>query len=303
LRIGFREHSATMTIFDAITERIERAEALDAPAGFARDTVSKVLTNHRVKDALHGVWLGHALHPALAQLALGSFTSASLLDGLRAGRRESSALIVTGLLSTLPTVASGWADYADAHEEQQRVGVIHAATNGTAVALFVTALVQRSRGGDGRLASILGGTVAGVGAWLGGHLAYRRSLGPNQGEPVPHIGPGDWQSLGPLLDLPDGSAVQRQAGAVDVLVVRRGDEVSVLSDRCPHLSAPLHEGELDCQGASAQITCPWHGSVFRVEDGSVVHGPATAPVPGFEVRVLEGVVEARVRTYPGVPAS
>lgn len=292
-----------MRIFDAITDGLDRAEVLDRPAGLARDAVSKVLTNPTVKDALHGVWLGHPLHPALAQLTLGSFTSASLLDGLGAGRRESSALITAGLLGTLPTVAAGWADYADAHEEQQRVGVVHAATNGAAVALFVTALVQRSRGGDGRLASILGGAVAGVGAWLGGHLAYRRALGPNQGEPVPHTGPGDWQPLGLLVDLPDRSAVRRLAGAVEVLVVRRGDEVSVLSDRCPHLSAPLHEGELDCSGPSAQITCPWHGSVFRIDDGSVVHGPATAPVPGFETRVTGGVVETRVRIHPGVPAS
>jgi len=86
-----------------------------------------------------------------------------------------------------------------------------------------------------------------------------------------------------------------------VLVIRRGDEVTILSDRCPHLSAPLHDGELDC--ATGTITCPWHGSVFRVDDGSVVHGPATAPVPGFETRMADGVVETRVRTFPGVPAS
>jgi len=292
-----------MTILDAITGRLERAEVLDGVAGAARDAVSTLLANQTVKDALHGVWLGHSLHPALAQLTLGSFTSAALLDGLGAGRRESSALIATGLLSTLPTVAAGWADYADGHEEQQRVGIVHAATNGTAVALFATALVQRSRGGDGRLASILGGAIAGAGAWLGGHLAYRQTLGPNQAEAVPHTGPEDWQPLGPLTDLPDGRAIQRRAGDVEVLVVRRGENVSVLSDRCPHLSAPLHEGELDCSGATAEITCPWHGSVFRVDDGSVVHGPATAPVPGFATRVVDGILQARVLTFPGVPAS
>ncbi len=289
-----------MTILDALTDRLERAEALDGPAGAARDVVSRVLTNQTVKDALHGVWLGHALHPALASLTLGSFTSAALLDTIGAGRRESTVLITTGLLSAVPTAAAGWADYADGHEEQQRVGIVHAAGNATAVALFAVALVQRSHGGNGRVASILGGTVAGVGAWLGGHLAYRRTLGPNQGEAVDHIGPGDWQSLGELTDLPDGEAVRRHAGDVEVLVVRRGTDVSVLSDRCPHLSAPMHEGQLDC--GSGHITCPWHGSVFRL-DGSVVHGPATAPLPGFATRVVDGVVQARVLTYPGVPAS
>jgi nitrite reductase/ring-hydroxylating ferredoxin subunit/uncharacterized membrane protein len=286
---------------DMLVAGLERATVLDRPAGAARDVVQKLLANRTVKDALHGVWLGHPLHPALAQFTLGSFMSASVLDVIGAGRRESSALIAAGLSTTFPTVAAGWADYADSHEEQQRVGIVHAASNGTAVACFLTALVLRSRGRDGRVASIAGGVIAGLGAYLGGHLAYRQALGANHSEAIPHTGPGDWQPLGPLADIPDGSPVQHRAADTAVLVVRSGDSLSVLADTCPHLAAPMHEGELDC--AAGEITCPWHGSVFRLDDGSVVHGPATAPLPGFESRVVDGVVEARVRTFPGVPAS
>lgn len=96
------------------------------------------------------MWLGHPLHPALAQLALGSFMSASLIDTVGGRRRESSGLIAVGLVSTVPTVAA---------------------------------------------------------------------------------------------------------------------------------------------------------SVFRLRDGGVVHGPATAPVPGFESRVDGGVLQVRVRTLPGISAS
>ncbi|MGD9990227.1 Rieske 2Fe-2S domain-containing protein [Pseudonocardia sp.] len=290
-----------MRILDAITGGLEGATALDRPAAIARGAVSAVVADRRVKDALHGVWLGHSLHPALAQLTLGSFTSAAVLDLTPTARRASSTLIKVGLASTPVTVAAGWADYAESHEEQQRVGIVHAATNATAVLLFSVSLLQRARGRSGRVTSVLAGTVAGVGAWLGGHLAYRQALGPNQAESVPHTGPDDWQTIGPVADLPDGTPVCRRAGAVDVLVVRRGDDVSVLSNRCPHLSAPLHDGELDA--ATGEITCPWHGSVFRLDDGSVVHGPATAPVPGFATRVTDGVLQARVLTHPGVPAS
>ncbi|GEL25844.1 hypothetical protein PSU4_47980 [Pseudonocardia sulfidoxydans NBRC 16205] len=290
-----------MRILDAITGGLERATVLDRPAALARSVVSTVLADRRVKDALHGVWLGHSLHPALAQLTVGSFTSAAVLDVTGTNTRGSSTLITVGLLSTPATVAAGWADYAESHEEQQRVGIVHAATNVTAVALFGISLLQRARGRSGRVTSVLGGTVAGAGAWLGGHLAYRQSLGPNQAESVPHTGPDDWQAIGPVADLPDGAAVCRRAGAADVLVVRRGGDVAVLSNRCPHLSAPLHDGDLDV--ASGEITCPWQGSVFRLDDGTVVHGPATAPVPEFATRVTDGVLEARVVTYPGVPAS
>ena len=295
-----------MRPFDDIA-RLERAEALDRPAAAIRGIVHRLLRNRTLKDALHGVWLGHPLHPALAQVALGSLVSASLIDAVGGARRESSGLIEVGLASTVPTVAAGWADWSDSHEDQQRVGLVHAAVNTTAIACFTAALLRR-RGdrGTGRLLSLLGGMLSVAGAALGGHLGYRQATGANHGEEVPHVGPGDWQTLGPLDEFPLGQPVRRLAGDVPVLVLRRGgviSDVTVLSNRCPHLSGPLHEGELSEVDGEACITCPWHASVFRLRDGRVVHGPATAPAPGFESRVEGGVLQARVRTLPGVPAS
>ena len=295
-----------MRPFDDIV-RLERAEALDRPAAAIRGIVQRLLGNRTLKDALHGVWLGHPLHPALAQVALGSLVSASLIDAVGGARRESSGLIAVGLASTVPTVAAGWADWSDSHEDQQRVGLVHAAVNVTAIACFTAALLRR-RGdrGTGRLLSLLGGTLSVAGAALGGHLAYRQASGANHGEEIPHVGPGDWQTLGPLEDFPLGRPVRRIARDVPVLVLRRGgiiSDVTVLSNRCPHLSAPLHEGELSEVDGEVCITCPWHASMFRLRDGGVVHGPATAPIPGFESRVEGGLLQARVRTLPGVPAS
>jgi nitrite reductase/ring-hydroxylating ferredoxin subunit len=206
------------------------------------------------------------------------------------------------LAAALPTAVSGWADYAEAHEDQQRVGIVHAATNGTAVALFVAALAARARGRSGRLASVGGAVVAGVGALLGGHMGYRQALGANHAEDITHIGPADWQPLGPIAELPEGEPVRRRAGRVDVVVVRRGVDVTVLADRCPHLSAPLSDGDLVDAEGEARLVCPWHGSEFRLSDGCVVHGPATASVPRFETRTVGQSVEARVVPIPGVEA-
>lgn len=295
-----------MRPFDDIS-RLESARMLDRPAAVIRGVVQRVLANRKVKDALHGVWLGHPLHPGVAQFALGSFVSASMVDGLGGEQRESSGLIAAGLAATLPTVASGWADWSDSHEDQQRVGLVHAATNVTAVACYAASLVARSRGGRGRLPSLAGGAIMIVGAVLGGHLGYRQALGANHAEEVAHLGPADWRSLGPLVDLPDGKPVRRIAGEVPVFVLRSGTDVTVLSDRCPHLSAPLSDGEvvgLDGPGVrGARVICPWHGSEFRLDDGCVVHGPATAPVPRFEARVVGGTLQARVVTIAGVAAS
>ncbi len=295
-----------MRPFDDIT-RLERAEVLDRPAAAVRGVVQRLLANRTVSDALHGVWLGHPLHPALAQFALGSLLSASLLDALprRAAPAPtgSDTLIATGLVATLPAVTSGWADWAQSHEDQQRVGLVHAASNGTAAALYLAALLGRRRGRSGRALSVAGGVVAGFGALLGGHMGYRQALGANHAEDVAHIGPERWQSLGPLGELPDGQPVRRTAGQVPVFVLRRGGEVAVLSDRCPHLSAPLSDGELVGSGPDLRVVCPWHGSEFRVDDGCVVHGPATAPAPRFESRITDGDVQTRIIPIPGVPAS
>jgi nitrite reductase/ring-hydroxylating ferredoxin subunit len=302
-----------MRPFDDIV-RIERAESLDKPAAAIRGVVQRLLSKDRtVADVLHGVWLGHPLHPALAAVTAGSFISATLLDGVGrwagGGRAPSSVLIAAGLALTPPTVAAGWADWSQSMPDQQRVGLVHASANVASVALYAAALVRRIRGtGSGRLLSIAAGAASGAGAVLGGHMGYRQALGANHAEEVPHIGPEDWQSLGSLTEVPVGKPVRRTAGDVPVMVLRRADGVgpdgvSVLSDRCPHLSAPLHEGDLVRSDGEVHIVCPWHNSEFRVSDGCVVHGPATAPVPRFESRVVGDELQARVVPIPGVPAS
>jgi nitrite reductase/ring-hydroxylating ferredoxin subunit len=301
-----------MRPFDDIV-RIERAQVLDKPAAAVRGVVQRLLKDRKVKDALHGVWLGHPLHPGLAAVAAGSFISATLLDTVGrpvgGGRAPSSFLIAAGLALTPPTAAAGWADWSESHEDQQRVGLVHATANIVGVSLYAAALVRRLRGrSSGRLLSIAAGGAAGAGALLGGHMGYRQAVGANHAEEVAHIGPQDWQSLGAFADVPVGTPVRRTAGDVPVMVLRRADGVgpngvSVLSDRCPHLSAPLHEGDVVDVDGEAHIVCPWHKSEFRVSDGCVVHGPATAPVPRFESRVVGDELQARVVTIPGVPAS
>jgi nitrite reductase/ring-hydroxylating ferredoxin subunit len=39
------------------------------------------------------------------------------------------------------------------------------------------------------------------------------------------------------------------------------------------------------------LTCPWHGSVFRLADGSVACGPATVTQPAFETREIGGAIQ------------
>ena len=59
------------------------------------------------------------------------------------------------------------------------------------------------------------------------------------------------------------------------------------------------------QGVKDVLHGVWLGDPlhqFRLDDGCVVHGPATASVPRFETRTAGQSVEARVVPIPGVEA-
>ncbi|MEA2313128.1 MAG: hypothetical protein QOE28_3096, partial [Solirubrobacteraceae bacterium] len=61
----------------------------------------------------------------------------------------------------------------------RRSGLVHAAVNGTAIALMVSSYAARKRGarGRGKLLSLAGSAALGAGGWLGGHLSYTLGSG------------------------------------------------------------------------------------------------------------------------------
>ncbi|QGV77256.1 Rieske 2Fe-2S domain-containing protein [Streptomyces ficellus] len=254
------------------------------------------------RDVLHGRWLGHPVHPLLVQVPIGTWLSAAVLDMLPGHRRGARVLIATGLAAAGPAAVSGWTDWAELPKEQQRVGLVHAAGNITAVALYAASFSARCRGrtGRGKALGLAGLCAVSAGGALGGHLAYRQAAGANHAEQVPHIvGPG-WHTIGDVADFPVGEAVRRHVGEVPVMVVREaGGAVHVLADRCSHMAGPLSDGEI----ADGCVRCPWHGSVFRLEDGWNVRGPATAPQPAFDTRITDGRLDVRLRDVTGSTGS
>ena len=48
-------------------------------------------------------------------------------------------------------------------------------------------------------------------------------------------------------------------------------------------------------GSLRTVQCPLHGSMFDLAEGRVLRGPATEPVPVYDARVTEGVIEIRPR--------
>jgi nitrite reductase/ring-hydroxylating ferredoxin subunit/uncharacterized membrane protein len=279
-----------------LPDRLERTTTLDRPVKRIAEIVRERLGPGAVRDVLHGVPVGHPLHPMLAQGSLGCFVGAGVLDLSDASPRAARVLIAAGLGGALPTAAAGVADWSMLHREQQRVGLAHAAANVAALGLYTGSLLLRLAGFEraGRVLGFAGFGALGLGGYLGGHMAYRQAAGANHAESVTHLVPLGWHDLCRLPDLPEGRPVTRRLGYIELFVLRHSGGVSVLADRCSHLAGPLHQGHIVTERGERCVSCPWHGSTFRLSDGAVVHGPATAPQPAFETRIRsDGLVQVK----------
>ena len=283
----------------AAAHRLGEIEALDAPAQKIGAVVRNVLGPGKVKNALSGTFLGHALHPLLTDIPIGTWTSAMILDlaGGQDSEKAARRLIGAGILAALPTAASGYSDWADtemASDSARRVGIVHAAANVTALSLYTASYLARRRGrhGTGVALGLVASGAIGVGGHLGGHLSYVQGVGVAQ--TTFEEGPADWTPTMPVSELPEGSTACADAGGVPVFLAQQGGRIYALSNHCTHRGGPLDQGEL----SDGCITCPWHDSRFRLSDGSVEQGPATSPQPAFETRVSDGQIEVREATDP-----
>ncbi len=282
----------TRPLAAAAGERLESIEALDPIASKIGGLVRSAIPPGAIKDALSGTFMGHALHPLLTDVPIGTWTSSVLLD--LAGEEEAAAkLIGAGLLATAPTLATGWSDWADSEMGDpgvRRVGLMHAAVNGTAIALMAASLAARrsGRAGRGKLLSLAGVSVLGAGGWLGGHLSYAQGIGVDQ--TIFDAAIDEWASTDVSeSELADGAARCAMVDGTPVMLVRHDGEVRALHNRCAHRGGPLSDGEI----SDGTVTCPWHATVFSLTDGSVESGPSTFPQPVYETRVTDGKIEVR----------
>ncbi|MFN2452846.1 MAG: Rieske 2Fe-2S domain-containing protein [Pyrinomonadaceae bacterium] len=281
-------------------ELINKQDWLDK----ASEEIQPVVTNafkaggeagQKVKNFLHGTWLGHPLHPVLTDVPVGAWTAALALDAMEAisGRKEcgagADAAIAVGLVGAVGAAVTGITDWSDVHGKSRKVGLMHGLLNMGGAALYTTSLVMRKR--DSRRAGVgfamLGYMMTGAAAYLGGHLVYADQIG------VDHTADKKYtQEFVAVLadaDLPENKLTRVEAKGLPVLLVRQHGEIRAIAETCSHLGGPLAEGQLE----GDSVRCPWHGSRFALKDGSVIDGPATHPQPCFETRIVNGQIEVR----------
>jgi nitrite reductase/ring-hydroxylating ferredoxin subunit len=104
-----------------------------------------------------------------------------------------------------------------------------------------------------------------------------------------------WIDVLGLAELPEATLTRVALGDDGVLLFRAGDEAFAIGARCTHVGMRLDKGQVAGSGADAIVTCPAHGSRFRIADGRVVRPPAQQPLPTYDTRVIDGRVQLRSR--------
>jgi nitrite reductase/ring-hydroxylating ferredoxin subunit/uncharacterized membrane protein len=274
-------------------DALGNAKAFDRWAKPLRTFAEKLARPGFVKDFLAGTWLGHPLHPVLTDVPIGAWTSSWILDVVGGEKAEpaADALLGVGIVSSLPTAAAGLTDWVDTWGKTRRIGVAHAAGNATALVAFGASLAARRAGMRklGFVLSTVGIGVASASAYLGGRLSFGRGIGVDN--TAFDQEPAQWTEVLTVDDLSDRKIIHAEADGAAVLLFRDGDDVYAISDRCTHRGCSLSDGEVK----TGTVICPCHGSTFRLADGGVVRGPATAPQPAYDTRIVEGRVEVKVR--------
>jgi uncharacterized membrane protein len=108
-----------------------------------------------VKEILQGRWMTHPLHPATVHMPLGTWLTSICLDGLSL-IMPSEKLVKAAdycnrvaLVTAVPSVASGLADYLDIEDEQTfNWATVHMLLNVAAAGLSVTAWISRNKEPD-----------------------------------------------------------------------------------------------------------------------------------------------------------
>jgi nitrite reductase/ring-hydroxylating ferredoxin subunit/uncharacterized membrane protein len=278
-------------MLDSVVKAIEQFDLLDGVSSSLAKIVGKAVNPRPVRNLLSGTVIGHPLHPMLTDLPIGAWTMAAFFDlaGGRASEPAADALVVVGIAAAVPTAAAGLNDWSDTQGKTRRTGMVHGLANSAALCCYLSsALARRSgRRGLGKVLGFAGFGLVSVGGYLGGHLTYADAVNVNK--TADRRGPAKWTSVLPEDELADGAHRAVQVRGVSVLLYRSGGVIQAIDAVCSHMGGPLDEGQFE----NGCVICPWHGSTFKLTDGSIMRGPATRPQPAYEARTSEGQIQVR----------
>jgi nitrite reductase/ring-hydroxylating ferredoxin subunit len=77
-----------------------------------------------------------------------------------------------------------------------------------------------------------------------------------------------------LDDVPDGGSLSLHSNDDELFAVRRGEQLYLYRNNCPHDNIPLNwEPDRFIDASGTLIECANHGALFVIETGECVAGP------------------------------
>ncbi|MBI5116112.1 non-heme iron oxygenase ferredoxin subunit [Candidatus Poribacteria bacterium] len=73
----------------------------------------------------------------------------------------------------------------------------------------------------------------------------------------------------------------------DIALVHVGEQYYAFDNTCTHKGGPLAKGEL----SGETVTCPWHGGMFDVRTGDLLHPPPVERLRTYPVRITGEDIE------------
>ena len=247
---------------------------------------------------------GHPLHPILVSFPIAFYTGTLLFDILAKTYSPEFLftaynLEITALASAALAAIPGIIDYiytVPPHSTAKKRGGKHGLTNVAVMIFFAAALIYRANNEVPNINILIALEGAGwilllFAGWMGGTLVIRNQIGVD-----PRCADaGKWKEeylkaskdeieVGCISDLKVNQMKLVHIGKKRVVIARSEEVYVAFDDHCTHRGGSLAGGAMIC----GTVQCPWHGSQFSVNDGSVKAGPAKTPIVTYPLREENG---------------
>ncbi len=261
---------------------------------------------------------GHPIHPALIPFPFALLTGAFVFDALGwmfsrpSWGTTGGHLAAAGVLSALVAAVPGVIDYVYSvppKSSGKKRATQHMLINLSAV--IAMAVGWRLRSDETATLPLLALEFVAVtlllyGSSMGGVLVTRNQIGVDHR----YADAGKWKET-TIDDAPSRMAVATadelkpnqmkllHIGSRRIVLGRTDNGYVAFDDRCTHRGGPLADGVMIC----GTVQCPWHGSQFDVQSGTVKAGPATENIQTYRVEAKDGQVWLSLASQPGLESA
>jgi len=85
-----------------------------------------------------------------------------------------------------------------------------------------------------------------------------------------------------------------QIKGISILLLKFGQEIYAIQNRCTHLDYSLDNG----RQIGFEIICAKHGARFDLRSGKALGGPAVHPLITYKTQILEEIIEVGIPESP-----